>query len=237
MPHRFEERMRLAARYAERYMKQFAAGALEGAARTAAFIIGSFVVTLLVISLLNPEGLLVLEIAGKPLVWCIGVLSSLWLVCRGLLREQHVFYPNDAMRVVKALVIRLPEHWTSQAGSSMVLTKFKQLFAFRIFSLLMEFAGLFLTPWILLFRVRPRVAQILDAMTQHSRYDDVQHYTVGPNTYSAVPPSSAEGVSFSEMEDDVTTAIPEELMRSEMLVPYLQRLESGTVLQEPRELV
>lgn len=211
MPHRFEERMRLASNYASRYMNQFASGPLEGLARATAFILGSIVMTLLLITLISPEGLLALEIAGKPLVWCIGIFSSLWLVCRGLLREQHVFYPKDMLRIVQKLVIGLPDFWVTQAGTVAVLTKFRQLFAYRVSVLAMEFAGLVLTPWILFFRVRTSAEQILQAMMSGVTYDEILQYHI---------PAPQDPLMPQQEEEDQL------LLKSEYLVPYLQRLEN-----------
>ncbi len=93
--------MRISTRYAKTYTNQFAASAIEGAARAVAFILGSIVVWLLFLSFMNERALLELEFSpGKTLLWWITILSSIWAVCRKTLQEQQVFYPSDALRVV-----------------------------------------------------------------------------------------------------------------------------------------
>jgi autophagy-related protein 9 len=117
LTHVFEERMRIAGRYAKQYTSQFAPTAIEGIARSVAFVIGSIVVWLLLLSFLNDRALLGLELSpSKTLLWWITVLSSVWVICRGMLQDQHVFYPGDALQVVYSLTRRLPIHFVDNQG-------------------------------------------------------------------------------------------------------------------------
>lgn len=118
---------------------------------------------MLILTILNEQTLLMLTILpGKALIWFITVLSGVWVLCRGVLKEQHIFYPKEALEVVAVLVRRLPDHFLTNAGSAKVLNQFQHLFPLRVTLLLMEFAGVIITPWILLFRVRPKSDSIVD---------------------------------------------------------------------------
>lgn len=76
---------------------------------------------MLVMTMLNEQTLLMLTIApGKGLIWFITVFSGVWVLCRGLVKEQHIFYPKEALEVVSVLVRRLPDHFLPNAGSSKV---------------------------------------------------------------------------------------------------------------------
>lgn len=163
MPHVLEERLRLSTRFAVKYTEQFATGPIEGIARAVAFVAGSFVMWMLIMSMINEQVLLLLNVLpGKGFLWWITVFSALWVLCRGVLKEQYIFYPNDVMEVIQVIVRRLPEDFLHNAGSRKVLGEFCQLFPLRISLLLIEFAGVFVTPYILLARIRPKCFAIVD---------------------------------------------------------------------------
>ncbi len=77
-----------------------------------------------------------------------------------------------------------------------------------------EFIGLIFTPIILLHRILPKVDDILAAVNTHYYYSDMKHFVVG-------------GYDIEEGEKEVETDFKEtEILRSEQLIPYLQKLEN-----------
>jgi autophagy-related protein 9 len=220
MPHVFEERLRLSSRFAKHYTRQFAAGSLEGAARAAAFVLGSIVVWLLTLSLINEHVLLSLDISpGKSVLWWITVLSGGWVVCRSLLQSQHVFYPADALRTVHDLVRHLPPHFIENPGGRTVLRQFYQLFPLRVVLLLQEFAGLLITPWILLRRVYPNAQQIVETFRNNTHYDEFRgHYFATKD--------------LEEGEEEDIPIDTDQILQSVHLVPYLQNLDSAALRVE-----
>jgi autophagy-related protein 9 len=216
LTHVFEERMRIAGRYAKQYTSQFAPTAIEGIARSVAFVIGSIVVWLLLLSFLNDRALLGLELSpSKTLLWWITVLSSVWVICRGMLQDQHVFYPGDALQVVYSLTRRLPIHFVDNPGAQRTLKQFNQLFPLQILLLIQEFVGLLVTPWILLRRIYPKAENIIDSVKLHMQHTPEKHYFFGLDLEHGVAESVAD---FKEHE----------VLRSEQLVPFLQRLDTVT---------
>lgn len=220
LPHVLDERLRVGARHAKIYTSQFASNALEGAARTFAFIVGSIVVWLLLISFLNERALLTLDLTpGKALLWWITVLSSIWVVTRGVLQSQQVFYPQEALEVVYKLTRRLPHHFLQQPGTRNTLTQFKQLFPLQVWLLVLEFCGLIVTPYILLRRIYPKVPQIIDAIHDQMQYNDIlQHHFVPFDLESGGPDAAT-------LDESVTDYKEAEVLRSAALVPYLQHLD------------
>lgn len=199
MPHVLEERMRLSTKYAMKYMDQFSSGYIEGIAKAVAFIIGSFVMWMLILSILNQQTLLMLTVApGKALLWWITILSGIWVLCRSVLKEQHIFYPKEALEIVKIIVRKLPEHFVPQAGSVVVFEQFRQLFPLRITQLLLEFAGVIVTPYILLTRIRPRA------------YDIVNFFCVEGN---------------AEADQAATEEFDSSLLQSDVVIENVRRLE------------
>lgn len=163
MPHVLDERLNRSTKHAMNYIEQFPAGAIDGIARAFAFIVGSIVISLFVISAINEKTLLFLYVTpGTTILSWITGLGAIWVFCRGVLKDRHIFSPTDALEAVLVLVKRMPEGFVRNAGTSTVLDQFKQLFSLRITQLLYEFLGVLLTPYILFFRVRPKCADIVD---------------------------------------------------------------------------
>lgn len=229
MPHVFEERLRLSSRFAKHYTKQFAAGAFEGLARAVAFVLGSIVVWLLTLSLINEHVLLSLDITpGKSVLWWITVLSGGWVVLRSMLQSQHVFYPADALATVHELVRHLPDHFLEEPGSRIVLQQFYHLFPLRVALLLQEFAGLVVTPWMLMRRVYPNAHLIVETMNANTRWDSLRGHYVGGDLEEGDDLNAAVPMDFDERS--VKT------LQSVHLVPYLQNLDTA-MLRVDEEMV
>jgi len=227
MPHVFEERLRLSSRFAKHYTKQFAAGAMEGAARAAAFILGSIVVWLLTLSLINEHVLLSLDISpGKSVLWWITVLSGGWVVCRSLLQSQHVFYPGDALRTVHELVRHLPPDFLENPGGRDVLTHFYQLFPLRVVLLLQEFAGLLVTPWLLLTRVYTNADHIVETFRANTEYDQFR------GDYLRTTDLEEGSTGLEDDDNPPVDFYGPDILQSIHLVPYLQNLDSAALRVE-----
>ena len=230
MPHTLEERLRLAGKYALQYTCQFAGGPLQGVARAAAFVLGSMVVWMMVLSLINEHVLFSLNVSsGKTVFWWVTVLSSLWVACRGLLHEQHVFYPKDALIVVRDLVRHLPEEWIENAGSQQTLYGMYRLFPLRLTLFAQEFIGLFVTPWFLLTRIRRDSHLIVECMVRHLYYDEDRHAYISSET--EVTGDIEEAIqSLPAMESTESEVDAFELLQSVELVPYLRNLNHAQEL-------
>jgi autophagy-related protein 9 len=180
MPHVLEERLRVSTKFAQRYVNQFSITPAEGVAKAIAFVCGSFVIAMLMLSLVNEQSLLMLTVTPhQSLIWWITVLSAVWVVCRGVVKEQHIFYPHEALESVQLVVKKLPVHFVSNANSSIVLHQFQELFPLRVTQLLLEFVGVVMTPWILLKRIRPNSEAIV-AMFRGLSLVDVDHNDINP---------------------------------------------------------
>lgn len=221
LPHVLEERLRVAAKHAKIYTRQFASSPLEGIARTCAFIVGSIVVWLLLITFLNERALLSLDLSpGKALLWWITVLSSIWVASRGVLQSQQVFYPQQALNVVYKLTRRLPQHFVDSPGSQTTLQQFKQLFPLQLSLLVLEFIGLLVTPYILMRRIYPHVDQLVQAVRDQVRYDDVLHHH-----FVSLDLEEGGGGAQGDLQESVTDYKESEVLRSASLIPYLQQLD------------
>lgn len=173
MPHVLDERLRVSSKYATRYIEQFPPGPLDGIARSMAFIVGAIVVWLLIVSAINEHALLMLNFSpGKTILWWITLLSAVWVLCRNMLKEQHVFSPTNALEIVQVLVKKLPPNFIPSAGTKEVLGQFRKLFSLRITQLLLEFLGVLITPWILYYRVRHRSDDIVDFLCDYGNIED-----------------------------------------------------------------
>ena len=219
MPHVLEERLRLSAKYADQYTRQFAAGALQPVARAIAFASGSIVVWLLLLSIINEHVLISLELSsGKAVLWWVTILSSVWAVCRGVLHEQHVFYPRAALEVVHEIVRKLPPHFLENANTKHVNRQFRQLYPLRVVTLLQEFFGLLVTPYIMLSRVRPAAQQIIDCVQNSIEYSQLLHFHTDGAAAAADCSGSAAATGAADYDEDA-------VLRSEHLVPHLRKLD------------
>jgi hypothetical protein len=131
-----------------------------------------------------------------------------------------VFYPADALRTVHELVRHLPDHFLQNPSGRDVLRQFYHLFPLRVALLIQEFAGLAVTPWILLRRVYPKAEEIVATFRDNTRYDRFRgHYLSVTDVEEGVLDDDDLPVDFDANQ----------ILQSVHLVPYLQNLDSAAL--------
>lgn len=143
------------------------------------FVLGSSMVLLIAVSVVNEEALLHLYVHGYTLVWWMAVLSTGFAMCRYATQPASFVFPHyDMMNTLlgTSVTIRSPVH-------------LKPFFRPQIVLILLEIAGCITTPLLFIFHIPMKLEEIfhfLNQVTMNSPHGDVVWY----NTGTGIIPSS-----------------------------------------------
>uniref|UniRef100_A0A915JM73 Autophagy-related protein 9 n=1 Tax=Romanomermis culicivorax TaxID=13658 RepID=A0A915JM73_ROMCU len=158
LDHELEYRLNMAYKPACQYLNMFRGNMLEILAQNLIFFLGAYVIVIIALSLYDQDVLLVQN------VLTILTLSSLAIaVCRSFIsNENQVFCPELMLKILTTHLHYIPDFWKNRAHTSDVRRQFAQLFQFTATFVLEELFSPVLTPFILLFWLKPKCREFLE---------------------------------------------------------------------------
>jgi autophagy-related protein 9 len=160
--HLFDRRKKKAYLYANRYLDQFPKDKLSQFVRFVAFIVGALAAVLGVVTLWDPELFLGFDIAGKTVLFWIGIFGTLFVICRNAASddEDDVWDPEMAMEAVIYHTHYCPDSWKGRLYTEEVRREFVSLYKLEALLFLEEVVGSVIAPFMLMFSL-PRCAGAL----------------------------------------------------------------------------
>ena len=153
LPHVFDDRINRSLAPANDYINSFHNPYAAILARCATYVTGSFIATLLLVSLLSDGALLYVHVAEYNLLWYLGVFSACYAGARSLI-------PDETKTQVSATLLLqqvcghthyFPVKWESLARSEEVKNEVCEMFQYKAQLFLMELLSVVLTPAVLCF--------------------------------------------------------------------------------------
>ena len=173
LPHSYNSRLDKSGLILKEYGKQFPSRLTETISRFIMFILGSFFLILLLLTFLNENLLINLNITNdKPILWYMGILGGVLTIIKSLIYKNILYDPEKIMKKLSDN-IDLKEDWVNDCRNKKVKDKIMKLFPLRAVLLLQECYYLILTPYILWFILKKEANIICDYLinsliTHHS---------------------------------------------------------------------
>lgn len=158
LDHELNARLSRAYRPASKYMSSFTSPIMTIIAKHVAFITGSVLAVLLVITLVY-EPLFSMErvIAYMTMLGAVAAAAKAFIP-----DENMVWCPETLLTAVLAHTHYRPDSWRGTAHTQATRAQVAQLFQYRAVHLLEELISPFVTTYILCFRMRSRALEIVD---------------------------------------------------------------------------
>mmetsp|Transcript_9901 Transcript_9901/g.16301 ORF Transcript_9901/g.16301 Transcript_9901/m.16301 type:complete len:1086 (-) Transcript_9901:92-3349(-) len=174
LPHIFEERINKSYASANEYIATFHNPYMAITARCMTYIAGSFVATLLLVSVLSDGALLYIHIADYNLLWYLGIFSACYAGARSLVPDETKESQSCAnlLQTMCSHTHYFPCHWEDRANSVEVKDEMCNLFQYKIQIFLIEVLSVVLTPAVLCFSLPPCAHSILNFIRDHSKCID-----------------------------------------------------------------
>lgn len=172
--HLFQRRIGLSTELADRYINQFPKEGTNIFLRFVAFISGSFVALLALLTILDPENFFNFEITSeRTALFYITILGAIWTICRNSVSDGYnVFDPEETIQELATFTHYLPNEWKGKYHTEEVKNEFCKLYNLRIVILFRELASLIITPFILWFSLPKSADKIVKFFRETSVYVD-----------------------------------------------------------------
>uniref|UniRef100_A0A915Q3D9 Autophagy-related protein 9 n=1 Tax=Setaria digitata TaxID=48799 RepID=A0A915Q3D9_9BILA len=155
-----ELRMRLSRshRAATQYMEQFISPLAQVIARKVQFVAGAICIVLLLLGLWDEDVLSV-----EHILTIISVCGLTAVACQSFIGDENMIYwPETLLDMVIAQIHYAPDSWKGKAHTDTVRKEFGHLFELKARFLLEELLSPILTPFVLLFWIRPKAKELVD---------------------------------------------------------------------------
>ena len=154
LPHLFYNRIEKGGQAVKEYDKQFPSKISETISQFLAFMIGSLFLILVILSFLNENLLINLNITNnRPILWYMGIFGGILTLTKAFINKTILFDPEKYLKKVTEY-IDLDDEWTKKPKDKSVRNGLLKLFPQRVILLLEECYCLLLTPYILWFVLR-----------------------------------------------------------------------------------
>ncbi|WKY13987.1 hypothetical protein Q1695_004652 [Nippostrongylus brasiliensis] len=155
--HELGTRLNRSHQHANAYLDQFNSALVETFAKNIAFIAGAIAGVLAILSAWDED---VLQI--EHVLTVISVCGVIMVVCHGIMSDENlVWQPEALMTHIASELHYVPPEWKGQAHTQQVRREFEQLFQLKWVFLLQELSSPILTPFILLFWIRPKCRELV----------------------------------------------------------------------------
>lgn len=168
-PHIFEKRLKHSITKANIYVGQFPIEKQIIIASFISFISGSIAFILVILTVIDDDILLQLELTpGRSVLFYLGVFSTIFTIARSFISDGAVGDPSLLMNEIAADTHYLPDHWKENLHSRTVYTEFANMYNYRIIIFLLELFSVISTPYILCFTLANCSQDIVDFFCDYS---------------------------------------------------------------------
>ena len=223
LPHSFQHRLNRSYLNAVEYLNQFPSTLLAMMARFIAFIAGSFIAVLALLTLMDQELLLNLEITpDRSVLFYLTLFGSIFAIARGLVPDEHVavYEPEKLLLDVIKDTNYLPLEWKRYGLHTLrVRAEFTELFDYRISILLRDILSVLWTPIVLYFALPNTSQEIVDFVRRFTIHVEAVGHVCSFAVFDSVRPSPLIAVNAGQS-------------RPESLQPPLLQIDNNGQLDE-----
>ncbi|CDK26396.1 unnamed protein product [Kuraishia capsulata CBS 1993] len=170
LPHIFKKRLALSTEPASVYVNQFPKEKTTLLLKFVSFVSGSLVTVLVLLTIIDPEQFLNLELTeGHTVLFYISALGAIFTVCKGALPDTNtVFDPEASLRYASQYTHYLPNEWAGKYHTEAVKNEFCKLFNLRIVLVAKELMSFVMLPYLLYFKLPESSERIIDFFREFS---------------------------------------------------------------------
>ncbi|GMS80172.1 hypothetical protein PENTCL1PPCAC_2347, partial [Pristionchus entomophagus] len=164
LDHELKGRLNRSHAYATAYVAQFSSKLVVVFARKISFMAAAIFVILTGLSVWDED---VLQI--EHMLTVITVCGVIAVACRSIIPDENLVYqPEVLLNHVTSELHYVPDHWKEHAHDIRTSHEFESLFRLRALNLLEEIFSPFITPFVLIFHIRPGCRSILSFLVDNT---------------------------------------------------------------------
>lgn len=176
LPHLFEQRINLSIEHADNYLTNFPKELTNIVLKFVAFISGSIVTILAILTIIDHENFLNFEITeGRTTLFYMSTLGALFTVCKNSISDTNTKYLFDSETSLKKMAEYthyLPASWENRYHTVEVKNQFCNLYNLKLYLIFKELCSLVFLPYILYFSLPNSCDKIIDFFRDYSVHVD-----------------------------------------------------------------
>ncbi|KAK7479311.1 hypothetical protein BaRGS_00029481 [Batillaria attramentaria] len=158
LDHEFNARLNKGYQPVSDYLNIFTTPLVVIFAKNVMFFAGAILAVLVCLTIVDEDVLNV-----EHVLTIITVCGLIMTVCKGLIPDEHIVYsPELLLRNVAMAIHYMPNNWAGHAHTARIRDEFSMLFQFKIVYIIEELLSPLVTPFILIFSLRPRSLALID---------------------------------------------------------------------------
>ncbi|GMT10700.1 hypothetical protein PFISCL1PPCAC_1997 [Pristionchus fissidentatus] len=164
LDHELKGRLNRSHAFATAYVAQFNSQLVSIFARKISFIAAAIFLPLTALSVWDED---VLQI--EHVITVLAVCGGVCVVCRLMIPDENLVHqPEVLLNHVTSELHYVPDHWKGQAHDRRVAGEFESLFRLRAINLIEEISSPIITPFVLLFNIRPSCRAMLSFLQENT---------------------------------------------------------------------
>lgn len=180
LPHLYRKRLSKAGKLTTEYLDGFPWVLMETLSRLVLYILGSFFMLFLILSVINENLFMNLHITSKqPVLWYMGIIGAILGIGRKFVKS--TIKPMSNLMDKIGQEITLKDEWMNDHRSIDTAKEIKEIFQLRIFLLFKECLYLILTPLILRFNLYRQSDKICSFLVNQL----TDYHAINPDTVVA----------------------------------------------------
>jgi len=182
LSHFYYNRLKNGSKCAKGYIGQFENKIINTLTRLIVFIVGSFFLALMIITFINENLLIKLQVSqNKPILWYLGIFGTILAIIRKMSNKKYIYYPSKKMKRLRKYIPNFPSTWETSENHKQILNNLKYYYQNKVIILLKECLYMIAAPY-LLFQMKNDLNSIVDF-----NIDNIEnHYIMGNVTKFSV---------------------------------------------------
>lgn len=178
LPHIFNERIEKSYKYAKRYEQKFSAHMTNIIMKKAIFFFGTCLTLLIGLTFYDERLVMYIKFFDRPLLWYVAVFTTSIVIARSMIvNPVYVDEPDaneesaeEIMELMETHTHFFPNKWRGNSHTTTVLNEFKILFKYKIISVILEIASVFMIPYYMLNDVSLDLQLIADFIEKNTKH-------------------------------------------------------------------
>lgn len=185
LPHFYYKRLEKGGKAIDEYTNQFSNKIIELFSRFIVYVLGSFLLFLVVMAFLNENLLMYMNItSGRPFIWYLGIITPIIIIAKKFTNPTYLSFPKEKYsEIIKE--IEFPEEWEKKSDSRHIKNQIIKFYSLRIELLFKEFLGILLSPYYL-WKLRSYVRDLGKTIIDNLEEDNQMGYVIKDSLFKDV---------------------------------------------------
>ena len=233
LPHIFNDRIEKSYKHASKYEQKFNSHMMNIVMDKIIFILGTYLTLLVIMTLYDERIVMYMRLFNRNLLWYVAIITSLISLAK-LMMVYPSTIEESAEEIMKEIVKHthyFPKRWGNTYNQYEVLSDFRNLYKYKVLSMIIEVCSVFVIPFYILFRLHEDIENVSKFIERNT----IRHEKLGYVCRMSAVGSNECQVTEENMDGNDNTVLligDEKMERStQNFLTYYRETSNNTELQ------